>query len=85
MDTPARIDLHSHTTASDGALSPTGLVKKAHSVGLTVLAITDHDTVEGLEEARSEAVKVGIRIVPGVEFGIEVGGTEVHARIPLRR
>ncbi|MEO6457440.1 MAG: PHP domain-containing protein [Chloroflexia bacterium] len=78
MDTAARIDLHSHTTASDGALSPTNLVKKAHSVGLTALAITDHDTVEGLDEARVEAAKVGIRIVPGVEFGIEVGGTEVH-------
>ena len=78
MDTVARIDLHSHTTASDGALSPTDLVKKAYSAGITVLAITDHDTVEGLDEARVEAAKVGIRIVPGVEFGIEVGGTEVH-------
>lgn len=78
MSRAARIDLHSHTTASDGALSPTHLVKKAHSVGLTALAITDHDTVEGLEEARAEAVRVGMRIVSGVEFGIEVGGTEVH-------
>src|SRR5688500_2016580 len=78
MSRAARIDLHSHTTASDGALSPTDLVKKAHSVGLTALAITDHDTVEGLEEARAEAVRVGMRIVSGVEFGIEVGGTEVH-------
>ncbi|HUP26869.1 MAG TPA: PHP domain-containing protein [Chloroflexia bacterium] len=78
MDTPTRIDLHSHTTASDGALTPTELVRKAHSVGITVLAVTDHDTVSGLEEAREEAGHQGIRIVPGVEFGIEVGGTEVH-------
>ncbi len=78
MNAANRIDLHSHTTASDGALSPSELVQKAHSVGITVLAITDHDTVEGLDEARSEAEKLGIRIVPGVEFGIEVGGTEVH-------
>ena len=78
MDAESRIDLHSHTTASDGALSPTELVRKAKSVGISVLAITDHDTVEGLDEARLEAEKIGIRIVPGVEFGIEVSGTEVH-------
>ena len=78
MTTANSIDLHSHTTASDGALSPTELVQKAHDIGITVLGITDHDTVEGLDEARLEARKHGIRIVPGVEFGIEVSGTEVH-------
>lgn len=78
MTTANRIDLHSHTTASDGALSPTELVQKAHAIGISVLGITDHDTVEGLDEARLEARKHGIRIVQGVEFGIEVSGTEVH-------
>ena len=46
------IDLHAHTTASDGSLSPTELVEKAHALGLAALAVTDHDTLAGLAEAR---------------------------------
>lgn len=73
-----KIDLHSHTTASDGGLSPTDLVRKAVSVGIGTLAITDHDTVDGLPEAMQAAQERGVRVIPGVEFGIEMKGTEVH-------
>jgi predicted metal-dependent phosphoesterase TrpH len=73
-----KIDLHTHTTASDGALSPAELVRRAADVGIGTLGITDHDTVAGLEEARVEASALGIRIVPGVEFGADYAGNEVH-------
>jgi predicted metal-dependent phosphoesterase TrpH len=73
-----KIDLHTHTTASDGALSPTELVRRAAEVGIGTLGITDHDTTEGLEEAQDEARAHGIRIVPGVEFGADYRGNEVH-------
>ena len=73
-----KIDLHSHTTASDGGLSPTELVRKAFEVGIGTLAVTDHDTVTGYEEARRAGESLGVRIVPGVEFGTNVDGAEVH-------
>jgi predicted metal-dependent phosphoesterase TrpH len=66
----ARIDLHLHTTASDGTLTPTELVRRARSLGLVAVAITDHDSIggvgEGIEAGRAE----GIEVVPGVEIGI---------------
>lgn len=71
-------DLHTHTSCSDGRLSPTELVTKAASREIQVLAITDHDTVDGLEEARIEAETLGIRFVPGIELSAEVQGKEVH-------
>jgi 3',5'-nucleoside bisphosphate phosphatase len=73
-----KIDLHTHTTASDGVLTPTQLVKFAAHVGIGTLGITDHDTVEGLDEAQEAAEPLGIRIVPGVEFGADFKGNEVH-------
>lgn len=73
-----KIDLHTHTTASDGALSPTELVRRAADIGIGTLGITDHDTVAGLDEAEAEANTLGIRIVPGVEFGADYRGNEVH-------
>jgi len=73
-----KIDLHTHTTASDGALSPTELVRQAAAVGIGTLGITDHDTTAGLAEAQAEAHTLGVRIVPGVEFGADYQGNEVH-------
>lgn len=64
------IDLHAHTTASDGSLSPAQLVRAAAAEGLAALAVTDHDTVGGLEEARSEARRAGIELVNGMELSI---------------
>jgi predicted metal-dependent phosphoesterase TrpH len=61
-------DLHSHSIASDGALSPTELVKRAHEKGVTVLALTDHDTTNGLAEAQQAAAELGMRLINGIEL-----------------
>jgi 3',5'-nucleoside bisphosphate phosphatase len=75
---PGGVDLHSHTTASDGALSPRELVKLAARHGVRVLAVTDHDSVSGLPEAIEEAARHGVEIVPGLEINCDVPGSEVH-------
>lgn len=64
------IDMHMHTTASDGASSPAELVRKAKEIGLKLISITDHDTVDGLAEAREEAEKSGIHFINGVELSV---------------
>ena len=64
------IDLHSHTTASDGELSPEDLLARARAAGVTTLAVTDHDTVKGLARARAAAEVQGIRLVHGIEVYI---------------
>ena len=64
------IDLHVHTTASDGALSPVQVVEEALKQGLTALAVTDHDTVEGVAEAQEAGERLGVEVVPGLEFSI---------------
>lgn len=63
-----RYDLHCHSTASDGALSPTELVRRAHEHGVTSLALTDHDTVAGLAEAQIAASATGIKLIPAIEL-----------------
>jgi len=66
------IDLHLHTAASDGALTPTELVARAAGAGLTTISVTDHDTLGGIPEARVAAATLGLRLVPGVEItGVE--------------
>src|ERR687891_799920 len=72
------VDLHSHTTASDGALGPRELVRLAARHGVRVLAVTDHDSTEGLTEAIEEAARHGIEIVPGLEINCDVPGSEIH-------
>lgn len=62
-----RIDLHCHSTASDGDLSPTELIHRAHDKGVTALALTDHDTLSGLAEARIAATEAGLYLIPGME------------------
>jgi predicted metal-dependent phosphoesterase TrpH len=76
--TPGGVDLHSHTTASDGALAPRDLVRLAARHGVRVLAVTDHDSTEGLPEAIDEAARHGIEIVPGLEINTDVPGAEIH-------
>lgn len=71
-------DLHTHSTASDGVLAPAELVRRAHAAGLAAVALTDHDTVEGLTEAAAEARRLGLRLVPGVELSTDAIGREVH-------
>ena len=72
------IDLHSHSTASDGVLSPQELLALAKGSGVFVLALTDHDTLEGLPVAMAEAARVGVQFVPGVEITAHVDDLEVH-------
>ena len=72
-----RFDLHLHSTASDGTDTPEKLVERAHGLGFSVIAITDHDTMRGVPEAQAAGERLGIRVIPGVE--ISAGGqTEVH-------
>ena len=63
-----RIDLHVHTSASDSDLSPSETVRIAKEAGLSAIAITDHDTVSGYEEAEAAAEEYGIEVIPGIEF-----------------
>src|ERR1700748_345494 len=65
------VDLHTHSTASDGTFSPTELIRAAKNAGLVGIALTDHDTGNGLAEAAGEAAKVGIRFVPGIEISAD--------------
>jgi len=65
------IDLHTHTTFSDGSQTPTQVVEEAAALGLAAVAITDHDTVDGLEEALEAGERLGIEVVPGVEINLE--------------
>jgi hypothetical protein len=73
-----RIDLHIHTTASDGQLSPAEVVHAALEIGLTAIAITDHDTTEGIAEALAAARGTSLDVIPGVEISADVPGSEVH-------
>lgn len=74
----SRVDLHAHTTASDGLLAPAELVRLASQRGLSVLGVTDHDTIDGLAEAMATASETGVTLVPGVELSTSIGGHEVH-------
>lgn len=65
-----KYDLHCHSTASDGFLSPTELVKRAQEQGVTALALTDHDTINGLAEARQAAAAVNIKLINGIELSV---------------
>lgn len=72
-------DFHCHSNRSDGTLSPTALVDLAAANGVRVFALTDHDTLDGLDEARAAVSRhPGMRLVPGVELACDVPGTEVH-------
>ena len=72
------IDLHTHSTFSDGTLTPTQLVQQAQSLGVTAIALTDHNTVQGLPEFMAAGEGSGVTTIPGVEFSTEYEGTELH-------
>jgi len=72
------IDLHTHSTASDGIYSPADLLQRAYEVGLRVLALTDHYTTAGLDEASRAAQHLGIDLIPGIEINTDVGKEEIH-------
>ena len=72
------IDLHTHTTHSDGTLAPRAVVALAKEVGLTAVAITDHDTMAGVPEALAEGIRAGIEVVPGVELSLACATGSLH-------
>lgn len=72
------IDLHAHTTASDGSLTPAGLVALAGRLGLRAIAITDHDTVEGVAEGLAAGAAAGVEVVPGIELSVDYPHGEFH-------
>ena len=72
------IDLHAHTLHSDGERAPEALLAEAAQAGITVLAVTDHDTVAGIADSRRAADRLGIRLVAGIEISAEFHGREVH-------
>jgi predicted metal-dependent phosphoesterase TrpH len=72
------IDLHTHSCLSDGVLRPAALVERAADAGVQTLALTDHDTTAGIDEAWQRAVEVGIRLVPGVEISASWRSQAIH-------
>ena len=77
--TRARIvDLHTHTTASDGTDTPRGLIRKAAEAGLAAVAVTDHDTISGLDEAEAAGRDFGVEVIRGCELGVQGQYGEIH-------
>ena len=73
-----RIDLHTHSSVSDGTDTPTQLVRKAAEQGLDVLGLTDHDTFDGLREAKLAAEGTHLTVLPGLEMSCQLDGASVH-------
>ena len=73
-----RYDLHAHSTASDGSLTPTELVQRAHTLGVDVLALTDHDVTDGLAEAGRTAAELGLGFIPGIEISVTWSHQTIH-------
>lgn len=74
----AFVDLHAHSTASDGSRAPADVVREAKRICLAALALTDHDTLDGIAEATAIGAELGVRIVPGVELSAVEGDVETH-------
>jgi predicted metal-dependent phosphoesterase TrpH len=74
----AEVDLHMHSTASDGGLPPSEVVAAAHAAGIAAIALTDHDTMDGIAEASAAANRIGMRVVHGVELSAHDGAHEIH-------
>jgi len=72
------IDLHTHSTESDGTNTPSELIDLAYDKGITAIALTDHDTCAGLEEASRQAMEIGIKLIPGIELEIDFKPGEFH-------
>jgi predicted metal-dependent phosphoesterase TrpH len=72
------IDLHAHTTASDGQYPPAEVVARAHGAGVRHLAVTDHDTVDGLQAAQAAAAALGMELICGIEISTRIAGVDIH-------
>jgi hypothetical protein len=77
-DAAGTVDLHTHSTASDGVLPPAEVVAAAHAAGLAAMALTDHDTVAGVAEAQATGERLGLRVVAGAELSAFVDREEIH-------
>ncbi|MGL4848669.1 MAG: PHP domain-containing protein [Clostridium sp.] len=73
-----KIDLHIHSTGSDGKFTPTQIVSMAKVKGLSYISITDHNSIDGLKEGIEEGEKIGIRVIPGIELSTRYKGKQVH-------
>jgi len=73
-----RIDLHTHSTASDGLLSPEALVTRAKTAEVAVLAVCDHDSTDGVDPATAAGARTGVEVIPAVEINTDVDASEVH-------
>lgn len=71
-------DLHSHSTASDGSLNPSELIRLAKNAGVDCLALTDHDGIDGIEEAKQQAQAVNLEFIPGIELSVSWGKFTIH-------
>src|SRR5207237_2069300 len=74
----ARVDLHCHSTASDGEYPPAEVARRAQAAGLAAIALTDHDTTSGVPEATRAGEALGVRVVSGCEFSVNAPWGELH-------
>lgn len=72
------IDLHTHSSCSDGSLSPAQLVREAARAGLAAIALTDHDTMAGVKEAKIAGEAAGVEVIPGIEISVDLDGRDIH-------
>ena len=73
------IDLHLHSNCSDGSDTPRELIAIAHNVGCTTVALSDHDTLDGIDEAKLEAERLGIELIPAIEVSLDWNRRSIHA------
>jgi predicted metal-dependent phosphoesterase TrpH len=78
------IDLHTHSTASDGSMEPAALVRHAHRSGLDAIALTDHDTLNGVGQALEEGARLGTEVIPGVEISVSLSSWDLTSFICQR-
>ena len=72
------IDLHLHSTQSDGSFSPTQVVQRAAKLGLSAISLTDHDSVAGVQEAQNIGRDIGVEVIPGTELSAQEAGIDIH-------
>ena len=72
------VDLHLHSTKSDGSFSPTQVVQRAADVGLSTISLTDHDSVAGVREAQTAGRDIGVEVIPGIELSTQEANTDIH-------
>jgi predicted metal-dependent phosphoesterase TrpH len=72
------LDLHLHSTVSDGRLSPSDLVRFAHQSGVTTMALSDHDSTDGVDDAQAVGLHLGMRVIPAIELSTDLPGASIH-------